>query len=93
MVYFNPAAAAFYLLNDAATAWVSGAAGASGTLQNSACSVSLASSSASVSGTQLTVQFAITFAPGYAGPKNVYMYASRPGVSTGWQTRGAWTVQ
>jgi hypothetical protein len=36
---------------------------------------------------------ALTFKPGFSGAKNIYMFAANAGgTSSGWQTRGTWTV-
>jgi uncharacterized membrane protein len=92
MLQYNRAASAVWLLNDGQT-WMSGTLGSGATLQNSQCAVSLAGSSATLSGTTLTLNLAMTFKPGYAGTKNVYMYAANgSNVNSGWQTRGTWTV-
>lgn len=61
--------------------------------ENSQCTVSMSSSSASVIGSVLTVNVAVTFKPSYAGPKKIYLYAeSEGGDFTGWQQRGSWTI-
>jgi len=61
--------------------------------ENSQCSVSMANSSASVTGAVLTLNVAVTFKPSYAGPKNAYLYAeSETGEFTDWQQRGSWTI-
>ena len=72
---------------------ISGPPGGSGTLQNSACSLTLASSTVTASGTTLTLQMALTFTPAFVGAKRIDMYASNSaGTTLGWQNRGAWTV-
>lgn len=84
-----------FLMNDAGTAFLPGAVvGSAGTLQNSQCTVALgASTSVASSGTSLTMNLAMTFATGFGGAKNVYMYAANgAGVNSGWQARGTWTV-
>jgi len=92
MLQYNRATGAVLLLNDG-QAWMTGTIGSGTTLQNSQCAVNLAGSSASASGTTLTLNLAMTFKPAYAGTKNVYMYAANgSNVNSGWQTRGTWTV-
>ena len=91
LVYYDRVAARLYLLNNAGTSWMAGTLGTSGTLQNSQCAVSLASSSVTLSGNTLTLNLAMTFKSTYTGTKNIYMYAANSTVSSGWQVRGAWT--
>src|SRR5262249_58048292 len=80
------------LLNDAGTANLMGTLGSGGTLQNSQCAISLAGSTAVVSGTTLTLTVPVAFTPAYAGTKTVFMYAGNgSGTNSGWQTRGTWT--
>jgi hypothetical protein len=93
LVYYDRVAARMYLVTDAATQWMSNLLSSGATLQNSQCSVSLAGSSATVSGTTLTLNLAVTFKSGFAGAKNIYMYGANGGnVSSGWQDRGDWTA-
>jgi large repetitive protein len=92
MLQYNRAGGTVSLLNDSQT-WMSGTLGSGATLQNSQCAVSLAGSSATLSGNTLTLSLAMTFKSAYAGTKNVYMYAANgSNVNSGWQTRGTWTV-
>jgi hypothetical protein len=93
LVYYERPANTIFLLNDAGTAWSSGTAGTNLTIQNSQCSIALAGSGATPSGTTLTVNLAMTFKPAFAGAKNIWMYADNAaGASSGWQDRGDWTV-
>ena len=92
LMYYARASNTLYLLNDTGTVWGNGGAvGNAGSLSNSQCSVNLGSSSAAVSGTHLTLSLPITFAAGYAGAKNVYLYATNGSASSGWQALGTWT--
>jgi hypothetical protein len=82
-----------YMENDAANGWLQGALGSSSTLQNSQCSVNLANSSASGSGFIQTVKLAVSFAPAYAGTRNIFAFAADSAGSTvGWSQLGSWTV-
>ena len=93
MAYYNRASNQISLLNDAGTGYTVGTVGGSGVLQNNQCSIALGSSTATLSGTTLTLNLAMTFAPGFGGVKNIYMYAANAaGVNSAWQTRGTWTV-
>jgi hypothetical protein len=83
-----------YLGNDAGTGWLGPiASGGSGTLQNSQCALSGATSTAGGSGNTLTVHFGLTFANGYVGLKNTYLLSSGSGGSNGWQQLGTWAPQ
>jgi hypothetical protein len=65
----------------------------SGTLANSQCTLDLALSSADASGNNLTLQLHLAFAPAFGGAKTIYLRANSDlGPTTGWVTRGAWTV-
>ncbi|MCW5979222.1 MAG: SBBP repeat-containing protein [Bryobacteraceae bacterium] len=83
-----------WLRNDADNGWLGPVtAGASGTLENNQCRINAATSAASGSGSTLTVDVDLTFKAAFAGVKNVYMLTSdTTGLSSGWQTRGTWTV-
>ncbi len=56
------------------------------------CALNQSESSAVVSGNTLTVAISLTFQPGFAGAKTIYLYAADPNSNTGWVARGAWTV-
>jgi hypothetical protein len=94
MAYYNRAADSVFLLNDAGTVWTSAAVGSGGALQNSQCAITLGGiTTITPSGTTLTLNLAMTFAPAFTGFKTIYMFAVNPsGTSSGWQPRGAWTV-
>jgi hypothetical protein len=93
LVYYDRPSATLYLLNDGQM-WLPGALGSATSLQNSQCAIDLAASSVNLSGNTLTLDLAMTFKPGYAGSKNIYMYAANPGnVISGWQLRGTWAAQ
>ncbi|MGD0497240.1 MAG: SBBP repeat-containing protein [Bryobacteraceae bacterium] len=64
----------------------------SGAQQNRQCILNGAGSSVSAAGTILTVNLALTFQPSMTGAMNIYMQASNPSASTGWQLKGSWTV-
>ena len=88
---YYPASNALYLAVDAGNAWSGPAAlGQSGSLQNSQCTVNAASSSASGSGDNLTVNLALSFQASFAGLQNIYMDAY-DGPDSGWQLKGSWT--
>src|SRR5208337_95313 len=94
--YFDYIAANKYLYldNNAGSAWVgSGILGTSGTLQNSQCQISLATSSASGAGSNLTLDLNITSLSGWAGTQTINMATGdNAGLGTSWQVMGTWTV-
>jgi hypothetical protein len=91
-VTYYPGSKTLFLLNDAGNVWMGPVIlGQSGTLQNSQCVVNAAASSASGSGTNLTVNLALLFQPAFSGLKNIYMLAY-DGPPSGWQMKGSWTI-
>ena len=93
MLYYNSASNQINLLNDATTAWLSATLGAAATLQNSQCSLNVATATVAPSGNTLTLNLTVTFLPAFAGAKNIYLHAvDMSGANSGWQQLGAWTV-
>jgi hypothetical protein len=92
LTYYDRPGNRVFLLNDAASAWSSGIIGSATTLQNGQCSIALAGSNASPSGSTLTVTLAMTFSAVFGGAKNIYLYATNGSFNSGWQDRGDWTV-
>ena len=82
----------FALANNVASSGSSPVIPGGGSTQNDQCSLIGAGSSALLSGTNLTLTVALTFQPGFAGVKTVYLSAADSSVSTGWTARGTWTV-
>jgi len=82
------------LLNDNASAFFGPLTpGSAGVVQNSQCILDAAGSSVAASGTSLTLNAAITFKPGFAGSKAVYLSAiDAAGAVADWIQRGSWTV-
>jgi large repetitive protein len=93
--YYDRGANALWLLNDSASLWMGPVTpGAATTLQNSQCSLSVAGSSVSGSGNNLTINLALTFKAAFTGTKNVYMNAQDSGgLWSSWQQGGTWTAQ
>src|SRR5277367_3131030 len=92
-MYYAASTETIYLANNAG-GFASGGLvlGSSGTLQNSQCTINVATSSVSLSGNTLTLHLAMSFAPAFAGAKNIYMYVQNATVSNGFTQEGTWTV-
>src|SRR6185295_1389986 len=72
LAYYDRVGNTLWLLNDAGTGWMVAMVGAAGVLQNSQCTITLGSSTtATPSGTALTLNLAMSFASMFAGPKNI----------------------
>ena len=90
-IYYARATNTINLANDAGNAWLTPVVvGQSGTVQNSQCAVNAGASSASGSGTALTLNLAITFQAGFTGSKNIYMEVY-DGQDSGSVLMGTWT--
>ena len=92
-LFYNVALNQINLMNDAGTQSLEATPGSAATLQNSQCSLNVAATTVAVSGNALTWNLPLTFQPGFAGAKNIYLNATdRSGSTSGWQQRGGWTV-
>src|SRR5207237_194129 len=82
------------LRDDAGTSWLGPmTAGSAGTLQNSQCVLNGSGSGATGSGNSLNFTASLSFKPAFGGGKTVFLYADGSGGNTtGWQSRGTWTV-
>jgi len=66
--------------------------GGSGVLSNSQCSVPASTASVSTLGNTVILTATITFAPSFAGPKNIYgEFTDASGNEGPWQQFGSWT--
>jgi len=93
-VWYDATGGTIRLMDDAGV-WGGAVPMGIGTLSNSQCTLNLGSSSATLGANVLTVVLNITFAPAFAGAKNIYMYAggsAPPNPKTGWLLKGTWTV-
>jgi hypothetical protein len=78
---------------DDGSAWLPYLAiGAPGSSANRACSVTASQAKVEANGPELAVTVSVDFAPGFQGPKKVWVIASGPQRHSGWQERGSWTV-
>lgn len=93
LLYYNIALNQINLLSDNATAWTAATPGTSTTIQNSQCSLNVATTTAAFSGDTLTLTLPLTFQPAFAGAKNVYLHANdTSGAKSGWPQLGTWVV-
>jgi hypothetical protein len=93
LVYYDRAFNTLFLLDDAGSVWMAATLGASTTLQNSRCAISVGNSTATLVGNTLTVNLAMTFTGPYqATTQNIYMYGAGSSMSSGWQLRGTFAV-
>jgi hypothetical protein len=87
---YTPANNLLYLFNNAGTASSSITPG-SGTLSNSQCSITGSSTSAALSGDNLTLTVAVTASSTYTGLHDIYMYAAdNSSATTGYVNSGTW---
>src|SRR5208283_696868 len=91
-VTYVPSQNALALVTDGGTAPGTTIAPGSGTQQNSQCILNGAGSSVTMSGTILTLNLSLTFQSAFAGTKSVYLQAANPAGSTGWLSKGSWSV-
>ena len=92
-VAYVQATNALYLLNDTNIGIIGPVTpGQNGTASSNQCTLSGNGGAVTRSGNNLTVPLSITFAAGFAGPKNIYGLAQNySGANGGWQTLGTWT--
>jgi hypothetical protein len=91
-LYYSRGANSIYLASDAGNWKGPLTIGHPGTLQNSQCAVNAGASSASMSGTTLTLNLSFSFQSAFAGTKNIYMKARTATLDSGWAQRGTWIV-
>ena len=91
-VIYNRALNTLALLTDAGAQPAGSITPGSGTQQNSQCVLTGSGSSVTSLGNTLTLNLTLTFAPGFAGLKNVYMDAADPFESVNFQLEGTWTT-
>ena len=91
-VTYNIAANQFTLANDVASSGSTTVLPGGGSAQNDQCTLNGTGSSASLSGTTLTLTVSLAFGNGFAGNKTVYLSAQDAITNTGWISEGAWSV-
>ena len=91
-VSYSPATNLFSIYTDAGTTVLATLAPGTGSAQNDQCGLSGVGSSATVSGTTLTVTFSLSFLPAFAGSKTVYLRAADPNSTTALISETSFTV-
>jgi hypothetical protein len=91
-VSYNLPTNAITLANDVPSTGSVTVAPGGGSQQNNQCVVNGVGTSASISGSTLTLTVSLTFQSGFGGGKTAYLYAADAGANTGWISRGTWTA-
>jgi len=95
LVAYDNAANKLYLRNDAGSGWLGGVApGTAATVQNAQVVLRADRTTVSRSGTDLTVNWSLTYKPSYSGKRyNVYGHAGDAlGAPAAWRMTGDWIV-
>ena len=92
LLYYDQKTNLLYLLNDAATTWMTMTPGATGTLQNSQCGIDLSATTIAPSANNLTVSLPISFKAALVGTQQIWMYAAGGVGNSGWKQLGTWAV-
>ena len=97
-VYYEPGTNTLWLRKDGQNGALGpltpgGTPGSKPSVENTQCALHAAGSLVSGSGTDLTVTYAISFKPAFAGARSVLLYAQDLAWrGTGWEARGVWSV-
>ncbi len=93
LLNYDRASSTVRMSYDNASAGASPVVLGSGTvIANSQCTLRGATSSASSTATTVTLRLDLGFSPTFVGTKYVYILAAEPGINTGLQSAGVWTV-
>lgn len=92
--YYNRNSNKLYLKDNSGKRWLGGfTPGSRHVIQNSYCILDCSRTTVSVSGSSLTVKWAVRFKPAFKGKKNIYIYVKDShNVISGWQRRGIWSL-
>ncbi len=91
-ISYNPSTNLFTIANDVASTGGTTVIPGGGSALNDYCSLIGTGSSATVSGTALTMTISLVFQNGFAGAKSVYLYAQDANTNTGWVAKGTYTA-
>ena len=90
-VVYNRGSATIGLYDNSGTTLSTKPIGSAASLQNSQCAVG--SSGMTTSGNSVSLLLNLVFfSPAFSGNKTVYLLANEPNTSSGWVSRGTWTV-
>ena len=90
-VVYNRGSATIGLYDNSGTTLSTKPIGSAASLQNSQCAVG--SSGMTTSGNSVSLLLNLVFfSPAFSGAKTVYLQANEPNTSSGWVSRGTWTV-
>ncbi|HTD44398.1 MAG TPA: hypothetical protein VK687_09470, partial [Bryobacteraceae bacterium] len=90
-VVYNRGNGTIGLYNNSGTTLSTKPIGSSANLLNTQCAVGYSGMSTSGNSVSLVLQL-VFFSPAFSGAKNVYLQANEPNTSSGWVSRGTWTV-
>ncbi len=91
-IHYDRASNIFYLLNDAGTGWFGLIAGSSTQVQNSQCILQGVGSGGTVSGSNLTITYNLSFTGSFVGAKQIYLQAvDQTGIIEVWHQIANWT--
>ena len=90
-VVYNRGNATIGLFDNSGTTLSTKPIGSAANLQNSQCAVGYSGMMSSGNSVSLLLQL-VFFSPAFSGPKTVYLQANEPNTSSGWVSRGTWTV-
>ncbi len=91
-ITYNVAANTFTLADDVPSSGSVTVLPNGGSGQNDQCTLNGTGSSATLSGTTLTMTISLVFSSNFVGNQNVYLWAQSATANTGWVSKGAWTV-
>jgi len=93
--YYNQNSNKLYLRNDANSSWLGGyASGSSNIIENSYTKLDCATTTISGLDNTLTINWSVTFKPGFTGAKNTYLYVKDDtGAYKNWTKVGTWNIQ
>jgi hypothetical protein len=90
-IYYDATGNVFYLVDDTATTFSGVVAGSPGQVNNSQCTLSGTGSGGTVSGTDLTITYNLSFSGGFTGTNQIYMQTvDTIGTNEVWHTIGTW---
>ncbi len=91
-IHYDRASNVFYLLNDTGTGWFGLFAGSATQVQNSQCILQGVGSGGTVSGSNLTITYNLSFTGSFTGARQIYMQAvDQTSIIEVWHQIASWT--